>query len=127
MKFGQRLWRYIIGFGLGCLMVYWMFPNHDWLGWLPGKQIRQNIRNSTIQFTPKALCVMENQVISEADWRNLLEDGSINFDQSDTHANEKKYTIENDLMMMQFIIQDTISLVTEISRIGLSVPEQCQP
>jgi len=29
--------------------------------------------------------------------------------------------------MMQFIIQDTISLVTEISRIGLSVPEQCQP
>jgi len=125
MKFWQRLLRYLIGFGLGCSLVFWMFPNYDWLGWLPGKQIRQQIQQSSLQFSTKSLCVLQQQMIKEADWRKVLEDGAINFEKSNTHEKEKLYQLESDVIYMRCLIQDTITQVLEISRIGVPINEEC--
>jgi hypothetical protein len=126
MKFWQRLLRYLIGFGLGCLLVFWMFPNHDWLGWLPEKQIRSNIRNSKIKFSERAQCIKEIQMITESDWQSLLENGDVNFDKSNIHQTLKNYWIENDLIQMKCEIQDSTTLIIELSRKGMTSPSQCE-
>lgn len=126
MKFWQRLMRYLIGFGLGCLLVFWMFPNHDWLGWLPNKQIRANILNSKIEFSNRALCIKETQMITEADWKYLIENGDINFDKSQVHENQKKYWIENDVIEMNCEIRDTITHILDINRKGMEPLPTCE-
>ena len=125
MKFWQRLLRYLIGFGLGCPLVFWMFPHYDWLGWLPGKQIRQQIQQSSLQFSPKSLCIIQQQMIKEEDWRKVLEEGSINFEKSNTKDKEKLYQLESDIIYMRCLLQDTLTQVVEISRIGVPINDQC--
>ena len=68
MKFSQRLLRFMIGVIIGCSLVYIMFPNYDWLGWLPGKQIRQSIREKQWSLTETAKCEAKYFAIEESGW-----------------------------------------------------------
>ena len=44
MNFKQRLVRYLLGVAIGCAVVFFMFPQYDWLGWLPQKRMKQDLR-----------------------------------------------------------------------------------
>jgi hypothetical protein len=125
MKFWQRLMRYLIGFGLGCLLVFWMFPNHDWLGWLPEKQIKQNIRSSKISLSNSVLCTMEKQSITDQDWKKLLEDGSINYEKSQPNKQPKIYVFESDLFEMSCETSDSLTQITQLCRKEMSLPIEC--
>lgn len=125
MKFWQRLLRYLIGFGLGCLLVFWMFPNHDWLGWLPNRQIRQVIKSSKISLSNSALCAMKEQSISETDWIKLLEEGNINYEKSVTANYPKIYFFEDDLLEMKCQTIDSTSKIIWICRKEITLSPEC--
>jgi hypothetical protein len=125
MKFWQRLLRYLIGFGLGCLLVFWMFPNHDWLGWLPNRQIRQIIKSSKITLSNSAKCAMNEQSIAEKDWIMLLEEGSINYEKSETVSSPKIYFFEDDLLEMKCQTIDSTSKITWICRKKVTLSPEC--
>ncbi len=64
-------------------------------------------------------------MIKEEDWRKVLEDGTINFEKSSTKDKEKLYQLESDIIYMRCLLQDTLTQVVEISRIGVPINDQC--
>lgn len=64
-------------------------------------------------------------MIKEEDWRKVLEDGNINFEKSNTKDKEKLYQLESDIIYMRCLLQDTLTQVVEISRIGVPINDQC--
>jgi hypothetical protein len=60
MNFRQRLLRYLIGIGIGCLLVFVIFPKMDWLGWTPGKQMNKRIRQATWVASDYGVCTMKS-------------------------------------------------------------------
>lgn len=126
MKFSQRLFRFLIGVTIGCLLVYVMFPNYDWLGWLPGKQIRGNILSRHQSVGPKAICEANFFAVAEADWKNVLADGSINFEKSQTKEQDKTYYLENDGIGVEVLLKDSTAYILHIHRIGVNTQTPCQ-
>ncbi|MEN9947551.1 MAG: hypothetical protein RL106_374 [Bacteroidota bacterium] len=127
MKFSQRLLRFMIGVIIGCSLVYIMFPNYDWLGWLPGKQIRQSIREKQWSLTETAKCEAKYFAIEESGWREVLNDGSINFDKSKVQQTNKIYYLEDDLVGVTIELLDSTANVLHIERKGMENQSPCQP
>lgn len=127
MKFSQRLLRFMIGVVIGCSLVYIMFPNYDWLGWLPGKQIRQSIREKQWSVTPTAKCEATYFAIDESNWRDVLNDGSINFDKSKVQQAHKIYYLEDDLVGVTIELLDSTANVLHIERKGMENQSPCKP
>jgi hypothetical protein len=126
VKFKQRLLRYLVGVTIGCLLVYMMFPNYDWLGWLPGKQIRSNILSRNQIMTDQAKCEASFYAIHEEDWKSVLADGSINFDKSKTKEADKTYCLENNLISVEVLLKDSSAYIQHIQRMGVNSTNPCQ-
>ncbi len=126
MKFPQRLLRFLIGVVIGCAMVWIMFPNYDWLGWLPGKQIRQSIREKKWSISDNANCQARYFAIAENEWKEVLNDGSINFDKSQTQQTNKIYQLENDLVAVSVQLFDSTLQVISIERKGMENQSPCK-
>ncbi len=126
MKFPQRLLRFLIGVVIGCTLVWIMFPNYDWLGWLPGKQIRQSIREKKWSVSDNAACQARYFAIGEADWKEVLNDGSINFEKSQAQQTNKIYQLENDLIAVSVQLFDSTLQVISIERKGMENQSPCK-
>jgi hypothetical protein len=126
VKFKQRLLRYLIGVTIGCLLVYMMFPNYDWLGWLPGKQIRGNILSRHQTITDQAKCEASFYAIGEEEWKAVLADGSINFEKSKTKEVDKTYCLENNLITVEVLLKDSSVYIQHIQRMGVNSTNPCQ-
>jgi hypothetical protein len=126
MKFSQRLFRFLIGVTIGCLLVYVMFPNYDWLGWLPGKQIRGNILSRHQSISTKAQCEANFFAIAESEWKSVLNDGSVNFEKSQTKGEDKTYYLESDLIGVEVLLKDSTAYIQHIQRIGVNTQTPCK-
>lgn len=127
MKFSQRLLRFMIGVVIGCTLVWIMFPHYDWLGWLPGKQIRQTIKEKKWNLTPSAQCEASYYAIDENGWREILNDGSINFEKSQVQQSNKIYYLEDDLIGVTIELLDSTANILHIQRKGMENQSPCQP
>lgn len=126
VKFSQRLFRFLIGVTIGCLLVYVMFPNYDWLGWLPGKQIRSNILSRQQSLSTKAQCEAAFFAIAEEDWKSVLNDGAINFEKSQTKGEDKTYYLENDIIGVEVLLKDSTAYIQHIQRVGVNTQTPCK-
>ena len=79
MKFRRRLLLFATGLTIGCLLVFMMFPNYDWLGWLPGKQIMKQIQSSKTLVTNHGKCRMDCQGISMETFESAKWQGEVDF------------------------------------------------
>jgi len=64
--FGRRLFIYMIGFGLGCVLVWAMFyRNGDRDSWLPEGRVLEFLADAEVQISDKLKCELECQNLPE--------------------------------------------------------------
>lgn len=84
MGFWRRLRIYLIGFGLGLLIVYGIFGDRDLTKWTPERKILIAIDSSEVSISERALCQLNCHGFSERDIPDLMRDADIDFSESNT-------------------------------------------
>lgn len=125
MSFKQRLLRYLIGVTIGCVLVFAIFPNYDWLGWTPGKQMMKRIRESKWEQSKLGLCTMQCLDLVNQDFDNARFNGEINFSASDTRKSPPRYQLEYSSLVWQVLVSDSVITLLEVKRKDNSVPCEC--
>jgi len=89
MTWGRRIRLYLIGFGLGLILVWIVFiknGNRDLGGWLPGSRVTKFITFSKkIDADSSLLCKLKCVGITIDDIRTATATGDVDFGKSDTH------------------------------------------
>ena len=91
MNFKQRLLRYLVGVAIGCAVVFFMFPNYDWLGWTPQKRIKQDLREFPFSVDSCAQFKMDCYGVSTAQVDVARNEGKVDFETSDVKSNPRMY------------------------------------
>jgi len=106
MTFWRRLRTYLIGVGLGLLIVYFIFGDRELNSWTPQKRILTAIDSSDITISDRAMCQLACLEMNEADWKKVQQKASVNFSESSTKKKpcpvyqlESKY-LENDFKLI---------------------------
>lgn len=123
MNFKQRLLRYLIGFFIGVLVVFMMFPEYDWLSWLPNKQVMKNVRENEFYVSPDVDCKIQCLSIDTTVLQKARLEGKIIFSKSDVKRIPKTYYMEHG--DMNYTLQMTDSTVTLIDVTKASVDCTC--
>ena len=84
MTFARRLRIYLIGVGLGLLIVYVFFKDRDLSGWTPQGRILTAIDSSQVEISERALCQFECIGMQQEQWRELHKVAKVNFPESST-------------------------------------------
>jgi len=124
MNFKQRLLRYLIGFSIGVVIVFMMFPEYDWLSWVPNKQVMKRVREYSFYIDPVAECKNECLGIDPEHLQRARLDGRIIFSKSDVKRLPKTYYMEHE--EIGYTLQMTDSTVTLIDAIKANVDCACQ-
>ncbi len=86
MKTPKRIFLFSIGIVLGCVMVYFtLIRGRNRTYWLPENRVKDLILKSEIIYSSHAKCVMNCRNINEADVMEILREGDVNFEESNTH------------------------------------------
>lgn len=86
MNKGKRIALYVVGFGIGCLFAYFtLFKGKNRGYWLPENRVKEKIAKSRLDFSSHVKCLMECNALSEETIMNILKNGNINFQESQTH------------------------------------------
>lgn len=115
MNFRQRLLRYLIGIGIGCLLVFVIFPKMDWLGWTPGKQMNKRIRQATWVASDYGVCTMKCNGVDNNRFDQARFNGEVNFEMSDVHAPIPRYQLEHENLNFQILVADTMITLIEVA------------
>lgn len=109
MNLGRRIKYYMIGALMGGLLSFFIF-NGRGCGWLPGNRVLQTIRTSKIVTSVQDKCLIECNNISANAIYELIENGNVNFGESDTK--NKNYKISNDSLTLNFKLnlKDSIAI-----------------
>lgn len=92
-KFLRRLKYYGIGFGIGAIIVTFIMPNRS-CSWTPGNRVKNSILNRVIVANSVEWELMQSKGLSKKDILSVLNDGDIDFKNSQKHENPKVYVIE---------------------------------
>ena len=84
MKFWRRLKVYLIGFGLGLIIVYVLFGERDLNNWLPQQRVLTAIDSAVITISERAKCQIKCQELPQNFWQEMSQDAKIDFSESET-------------------------------------------
>ena len=82
MTFWRRVRTYLIGFGLGLVMVYVMFGDRELNTWIPSKRVLTTIDSSAVTISDRAKCQLACLNLQEKDWKELQSTATVNFSES---------------------------------------------
>lgn len=133
MKIDRDFWRrlklYLIGFGIGMLIVSVLFKGRT-VCKMPGTIKREELYSQDIVFTGHGLCRMKCRDISTADVAAVLVRGSINYGKSEpqdkpcgTYAVEGE-TADKRQLRIVFADCDTISKLVTAIDLGMEKEEE---
>lgn len=117
MNFKQRLSRYLVGIFIGVLLSFVLFGQRNCKGWMPENRVKQQILEKPVRYTSYAECMKACAGISDSLVIDGLKYGAVDFSESDTRANPRRYTVDLGDMDVQSIVEmrDTASVVIELS------------
>lgn len=105
MTFWRRLRTYLIGVGLGLLIVYLIFGDRELNSWTPQKRVLTAIDSSEVTISERAICQLTCLKMNEADWKKVQQKASVNFSESST---KKKpcpvYKLESNYLDSDFVL-----------------------
>ena len=96
MTFWRRFRTYLIGVGLGLLIVYVMFGDRELNTWTPENRIMTTIDSSTVSISARAVCQLKCLGLEDKKWVEIQHASDINF--SESNAQKKPcpvYRLEN--------------------------------
>jgi len=126
MSFTQRLWRYMIGVFLGTLLAFFFFGTRSCTNWLPNNQVRQFLGEPGLMGDAQTRCWMQCGALDMAALRSLLEQGDIQYGESDVrdeNGTGKFYRISGDELSAEYVVTDTTTLVRALQ--WEAVPAGC--
>mgnify|MGYP001019244967 CR=1 FL=1 len=94
MKFGGRLKYYLVGFSIGIIACLIIFKGRG-CEWLPNERVLNTIQSSNIYYTSQDSCLMAENGISKKDIFLLLQNGDVNFGESNTDREIATYRLNN--------------------------------
>jgi len=120
MNFKQRLFRFLIGAGIGILLSLFFFRDkmHLFTAWLPGNQIREYISTAYLSVPPLQSCILECIDMDIPALQQEVLEADIAFGESATRAEPKEYamvfTESEKLRTARFSIQDSSATLLDI-------------
>lgn len=117
----RRLSLYFFGFLIGIIFVlfYYSDKSESITGWMPEKRVLKRLRMTEKIISDSMQCVLDCQGLDSTDWKNLLKDGEVSFDE----ARHKPYPIysvnlkkEDYRFTYRFETVDTLSYLIGIDR-----------
>lgn len=125
MKWGRRVKLYLIGFGLGILICWFMFfrnGNRDLSGWLPGSRVLKFIALSkTLDADSSLMCKLKCEGITMDDIRKSTVNGDVDFGKSQTdkqpnHEYDVKLTLKGKEMEFYFStnVKDSTARILQV-------------
>jgi hypothetical protein len=119
MNFGQRLLRYLVGIFLGCVVVYMMFPDRDWLAWTPSRTVIRQINFFPMMVSPEVECRLRCEPRLAAHIIRAKTTGRPVFSRSDTRGVPKRYLISDGRTELTLTIQsDSLITLTAVNPAG---------
>lgn len=82
MTFWRRFRLYLLGVGLGLLLVFIFFGQRDWTSWTPEGRVLTTIDSSAQSFSERAICQMECLELDSTDLINIQDLASVDFSES---------------------------------------------
>jgi hypothetical protein len=95
-----------------------MFPQYDWLGWLPQKQVMQNIREADFYFGTNTECKMLCLGVNNDQIQLARQEGRIDFSESDVKRSPKLYHLEYGNLDMKIELTDSTATLVDILSAG---------
>jgi hypothetical protein len=114
MNLKQRALRYILGLGIGCALVFFMFPSYNWFGWTPNNTLMKQIRESEFRISEKGKCYMQCTQTSLDQVQAIRNSGKVDFKNSDTHTTPKRYRVNYGEVALDLLVGDTLVTLHEI-------------
>ena len=119
--FWKRLRYYGIGFGIGCLFIFFFFQNRA-CSWLPDNRIKNSILDRTIVINEDVSDLMRDKGIKDSEIIAVLNEGKVNFKLSDKEGHSKTYLVYKDDLKLFFTLPEE-SFVSEVRFANISVSE----
>ena len=104
MSFWKRLRVYLLGLGIGSLMVLFFFGDRGCGGWLPGNRVKTSIMETTFVTSDRINCKLYCNEFTAESIANLVVRGSVNFEKSKTKENPREYLIEYENKQLMFSV-----------------------
>lgn len=86
MGFWRRFRLFLIGVGLGLILVMVFFGSRDWTSWTPESRVLTAIDSSTVSISDRAACQMACLQLSEEQFLKIKTSSSVNFKESNVKA-----------------------------------------
>ena len=87
MKTGPRMRLFLYGFLIGCVLVYFvLLRGRNRSYWFPKNRVKEQVHKSTFVFSEHAKCILLCKNISTEEVSEILQNGEVNFSESDTHG-----------------------------------------
>lgn len=87
----------MIGLVIGLVIVAFMFSDRDWDGWTPNSQVLQKAMDYYQEPSAEVMCQMECLGVDISTLKGMMEDGDVEFDESQVKGKIKMYHIEHEL------------------------------
>ena len=123
MNFLGRLKYYLIGVGIGLLMVMAIFKDRKLGTWTPKNQINQSIAKTPIHYSEKLNCYLNCLSMDTIQLKDLMINGKVDFDKSDVrNQKDRNYFIKPVNAKIQHIkvnIKPNIMEIEDVELTGL--------
>ncbi|MBM77598.1 MAG: hypothetical protein CL846_03890 [Crocinitomicaceae bacterium] len=114
MKFIHRLKYFFLGFGIGLMLVFFFFKDRGW-DWLPNNRVLKFILTNPINIDENLNKLLSESSIETDLIFKIIENGDVNFSESQTTEKIKNYKIEYDTSKLKILVSFKDSLSTVIS------------
>jgi len=117
MKFWRRARYYMMGLGIGTLLVFFMFKGKG-CSWLPENRVLDEIHLGTILLSDKVKCELICNEISEEDLYEVFAEhrGSVVFSESEPREDPKMYVIEtkDEAFKLRLTLKDSVARINAL-------------
>lgn len=84
MTFWRRFRLYLVGVGLGLLLVFIFFGSRDLTAWFPEGRVLTTIDSSSQSYSERALCQLKCLSLDTKSFQNIQAVASVDFSESNT-------------------------------------------
>lgn len=126
----RRVIIYLSGFIIGCFFVYFSLikdRGRDFSGYFPNSRVLKKVSRGLDTTNTKYLCFRDCFDLKNTEFKELVLEGEVDFDKSQTETEPRKYLINSNFhgleYMFEVTLQDTLASLNYFY--GIDVPKIC--
>lgn len=105
MTFWRRFRTYLVGVGLGLVIVYVIFGDRELNTWTPEKRIMTAIDSSDVTISDRAACQLKCLGVEDRKWVEVQQAATVNFSESNPQKEPCPiYRLENKTETEEYIL-----------------------